>query len=171
MNVPTTLKTIFYPIKHINYYEKYIDVWKIIQEGQNTRLNMTIKALNYLILYKLTHLLYLVLHPNLSPLENALQFNVVYLIVPRARLNLMAAFTCLLTVYFNNIFFFQANTQVNAFLESILIHQNDSFFIWKHYKHRSICKLTRQIFVVMSNLMQSLVISGGTNKGICTKND
>src|SRR5690606_7964406 len=106
MNLKSLVKLIFSPKKSLDYFIKFLHLEDKIITSKNCKIAILIKLLNYYLIIKVVHLIYLAINPKLSELERIIQYDASYFITPNPMMNLIAASATLMTVYFNFIIFF-----------------------------------------------------------------
>ncbi len=161
-----TLITIFWPLKTLAYFEKYLALVETIYIFQNVRLLIQLKLFNIITMITAVHFFYLS-NPYLTEFERTLHFDGCYILIPSSHLNTIAGAVAILNLYYLKVLKKGTNLRLLQGLGQILIFGKlSTFFSSKknHLFHQSdqksqemIVKLRHQYFVVM-NAFQSLTL-------------
>ena len=159
MKLQEFLLLLFYPYKKISYFEKYFSAVNANASfnGKNHSLfRYQIKSLNIILYLKCFHFIYLGLVRGYSPLDRALQFDGLYLLIQKPRINLFAALITPMLIYLNNCMFFNCNTKLNDHLYAVIVQNDVSNFKSETFGDKYIGVLAKKFYTITLNLFISL---------------
>ena len=140
-----------------NYYPTKMENWKMYYQSKQIKLYYcmaSIKGVHFAYLY-------LFFKPN-----NDDDLMLHYDYAKMANLSFMNGNNILLffmVMFYLNLLYFNFDNVIMKLANSIIVHQNDSFFIEKRHRNIPICDYIRYLSLLVLNLLQVFIIVLGKN--------